>query len=96
MKSPPKSFAPHWWRRALEDGRHCENKRRERFFSEYYAAAESELKAAGLIPDELLGPFWLLYRRGFRSGYDYAVSERARDKAFLSRRRKYRKLGSSR
>lgn len=92
MKSPP-SLVPHWWRRALDDGKHCENKRRERWFTDYFAAAESDLSAAGLIPPGSEGPFWLLYRRGFRLGYDNARLLRERENAFLPRYRKRAKLG---
>lgn len=92
-KPPPKqNYVPHWWRRALEDGKHCENKRRERFFTDYFNAAESDFASAGLLPEELAGPFWLLYRRGFRLGYDNAVEERKRASRFLPRRKKQRKL----
>jgi hypothetical protein len=90
-KSPP-SLVPHWWRRALDDGQHCERKRRERWFSDYAEQAETDLESAGLIPDGLHGPFMLLYRRGFRLGYDNAALLRERDKTFLSRRRKRAKL----
>ncbi len=92
MSKPPPTFVPHWWRRALDDGRHCENKRRERWFGDYALAAETDLSNAGLLPDELIGPFTLLYRRGFRLGYDNASLQRQRDKAFLPRRRKRAKL----
>jgi hypothetical protein len=91
MKTPP-SLVPHWWRRALEDGEHCENKRRERWYSDYAEAAERDLEAAGLIPEEKRGAFWLLYRRGFRLGYDNAALKRERDKAFLPRPKKRAKL----
>lgn len=91
MKTPP-PLVPHWWRRALDDGKHCENKRRERWFIDYASAAESDLVNSGLLPVELIGPFTLLYRRGFRLGYDNAALLRERDKAFLPRRRKHAKL----
>lgn len=91
MKTPP-SLVPHWWRRALEDGKHCENKRRERWFSDYLEAAESDLEAAGLIPESLSGPFQFLYRRGFRLGYDNATLLRARDGTWLPRKKKRAKL----
>lgn len=87
-QTPPKSLVPLWWRRALDDGKHCENKRRERWYSDYAEEAERDLEAAGLIPESLLGAFWILYRRGFRLGYDNALQARKRDKAFLSRRKK--------
>lgn len=89
-KPPPmKSYALHWWRRALDDGRLCENKRRERYFTQYAESAEIELTQAGLIPDGLDGPFRCLYRRGFRLGYDNAVLLRKR----LPNFRKHAKLG---
>jgi len=89
MKPPPvKSYVTHWWRRALDDGKHCENKRRERWFSDYFAAAEESLSSAGLIPPGLEGPFWLLYRKGFRLGYDNAALERKRSLPYRRRRRK--------
>jgi len=90
---PPKYYVPHWWRRALDDGRHCENKRRERWFNDYLEVAESDLEAAGLMPESLSGPFRLLYRRGFRLGYDNAALLRERDKAWLPRKKKRAKLG---
>ncbi len=71
---PPPSLVPAWWRRALSDGTHCENKRRERWFHEYLEAAEESLS----VPGDLIGPFQLLYRRGFRLGYDNARLLRAR------------------
>ncbi len=93
-KTPPeKSYVPIWWRRALEDGAHCEAKRRERYFHEYLIDAEDSLNSAGLIPVELRGVFLFWYRRGFRVGYDNAALKRERDKAFLPRWRKKRKLG---
>lgn len=91
-KPPPKSLVPHWWRRALDDGGHCENKRRERWFTDYFKAAEIDLAEAGFLPERLRGPFWVLYRRGFRLGYDNAALLREREKAFLPRRRKRAKL----
>ena len=87
-KPPPMSYVPHWWRRALDDGRHCENKRRERFFEEYLEAASESLQSAGLIPERLAGPFRCIYRRGFRLGYDNAAQLRQREKAWLPRRKK--------
>ena len=92
-KPPPKSYVPHWWRRALEDGRHCENKRRERYFVDYADDAERELTDAGLIPEGLDGPFRCLYRRGFRLGYDNAALLRKQDKQWLRRPKKRAKLG---
>lgn len=98
MKPPP-TYVKHWWARALDDGKHCENKRRERYFSDYLAAAESDFESAGLLPQELGGPFRLLYRRGFRLGYDNAVLFRKRGgptrfatRAGLSRHGKHAKL----
>lgn len=91
MKTPP-SLVPHWWRRALDDGRHCENKRRERWFSDYAEAAESNFLESGLLPVELVGPFTVLYRRGFRLGYDNARLQREREKTILPRFKKRRKL----
>lgn len=87
-KAPPKSLVPHWWRRALDDGKHCESKRRERWFSDYLENAEESLTAAGLIPEGLDGPFRCLYRRGFRLGYDNAALLRAREGTWLSRKKK--------
>ena len=87
-KAPPKSLVPHWWRRALQDGTHCENKRREKWFREYLEEAESDLEAAGLIPESFSGIFRLLYRRGFKLAYDNALLLRQREKTFLPRRRK--------
>lgn len=92
MKPPP-SLVPHWWRRALDDGRHCENKRRERWFSDYAIAAESDFSDSGLLPVELVGAFTLLYRRGFRLGYDNARLLRERDKVWLRKPKKRAKLG---
>jgi hypothetical protein len=86
-------YVPHWWRRALEDGSHCEAKRRERWFIDYSAAAESDLSSAGLLPVELIGPFTVLYRRGFRLGYDNAKLKRERDQKYWPKRRKRAKLG---
>ncbi len=91
MKQAP-SLVPHWWRRALDDGRHCENKRRERWFSDYAEQAETDLSGAGLLPVELIGPFTVLYRKGFRLGYDNARLQRERDKTSLPRFKKRRKL----
>lgn len=93
MPAPPKSIVPLWWRRALDDGRNCENTRRERWFTDYFNTAESELTSAGLIPPGLEGPFWLLYRKGFRLGYDNALLERKRARHFLPRKRRRDKLG---
>lgn len=90
MKQPP-PLVPHWWRRALDDGKHCENKRRERWFSDYAIAAEEDLSNAGLLPVELIGPFTLLYRRGFRLGYDNARLLRERDLPRFKKRAKLRK-----
>ena len=92
MSPPVKTYVPHWWRRALDDGKHCENKRRERYFSEYAEAAWSDLESAGLLPDRLQGPFRLLYRRGFRLGYDNAALLREREKTSLPRWKKRAKL----
>ena len=96
MAKPPPSYVPYWWRRALDDGQHCENKRRERYFSDYLADAERDFEGAGLLPEELGGPFRLLYRRGFRLGYDNAAHMRARGeparRAGLSRWGKRAKL----
>lgn len=89
---PAAPLVPHWWRRALDDGSHCEAKRRERWFSDYLEAAESDLSGAGLLPVELIGPFTVLYRRGFRLGYDNARLKRERDKAFLPRFKRRAKL----
>lgn len=91
MKPPP-SLVPHWWRRALDDGRHCENKRRERWFRDYLEEAEQSLSAAGLLPIELVGPFTCLYRRGFRLGYDNAALLRKQDRLYLRRPKKRAKL----
>jgi len=93
MKKNPPSLVPHWWRRGLEDGSHCEAKRRERWFSEYALAAESDFSSAGLLPIGLEGPFSVLYRRAFRLGYDNAKLKRERDKKFWPRSRKRAKLG---
>lgn len=93
MSSPPKTYVPLWWRRALDDGAHCESKRRERWFHEYLEEAESALESAGLIPERLRGAFLFWYRRGFRLGYDNARLLRSREKAFLPRKRKRAKLG---
>lgn len=89
---PPKSYVPLWWKRALEDGKHCENKRRERYFHEYLEEAESALESAGLIPERLRGVFLFWYRRGFRLGYDNAAHRRRQERAFLPRRKKRAKL----
>jgi len=77
-KIPSKSYVPHWWSLALSDGKHCENKRRERYYHEYLESAIGSLESAGLLPEALQGPFRLLYRRGFRLGYDNAALLRAR------------------
>ena len=87
-KPPPKSFVTHWWRRALDDGRHCEAKRRENYFHEYLDAAEDSLESAGLIPESLNGVFRFWYRRGFRLGYDNALLSRERGSHYLPRRKK--------
>lgn len=78
-----KSRASDWWRRALDDGKHCEQKRRERFFEDYLEAA-----TLALLPGELDGPFRLLYRMGFRLGYDNAREYRARADKFFPRPKK--------
>lgn len=91
MKPPP-SLVPHWWRRGLEDGRHCENRRRERWFQDYLESAESNFRESWLLPVELIGPFTVLYRRAFRLGYDNALLQREREKTFLPRFKKRRKL----
>lgn len=91
MKLPP-SLVPHWWRRGLDDGKHCENKRRERWYTDYATAAESDLSNAGLLPVGLEGPFWLLYRRAFRLGYDNARLQREREKVWLRKPKKRAKL----
>jgi len=83
-QSPPKSYAIHWWSAGLKDGKHCESKRRERYYHEYLADAESLLRELGLLPFELEGPFRELYRRGFRLGYDNASQQRERDKTSLA------------
>lgn len=75
MKPPP-SLVPHWWRRALDDGKHCEERRREKWFSEYLEESEKSFQESGLLPVELIGPFTLLYKRGFRLGYDNARLQR--------------------
>jgi hypothetical protein len=91
--SHPKSYASHWWALGLKDGKHCENKRREKFFSEYLEDAERFFRESGLLPETLEGPFRELYRRGFRLGYDNAAQQRERDKLFLPRPKKRAKLG---
>ena len=78
-----KSRAHDWWTRALADGKHCEQKRRERFFEEYLEQA-----TRALLPGELDGPFRLLYRVGFRLGYDNARRYRENANKFLPRPRK--------
>lgn len=97
VKAPPKSYSPHWWSLALRDGKHCENKRRERYYHEYLEAAIEALESAGLLPESLQGPFRVLYSRGFRLGYDNAALFRARSmpakRSGLLRRGKRAKLG---
>lgn len=93
MIKPPPSYVPTWWKLALEHGKHCENKRRERYFSEYLEDAIRALESMGMLPVELQGPFTVIYRKGFRLGYDNAALSRKRHKPFLSRSRKRAKLG---
>jgi len=90
-KPPPKSYVPHWWRRALDDGAHCEAKRRERWFRDYFEEAEKSLSDTGLLPVELIGPFTVLYRRGFRLGYDNAALLRLRPLPRFKKRAKLAK-----
>ena len=90
---PPKCYVPYWWRRALDDGKHCENKRREHYFHEYIRDAHDALKSAGLVPQTLSGVFRFWYRRGFRLGYDNAVELRKAERRFLPRKKKRAKLG---
>ncbi len=92
MALPPKTYVPLWWRRALDDGAHCESRRRERYFHEYLEDAESALESAGLIPERLRGVFLFWYRRGFRLGYDNAAQLRAREKVWLRKPKKRAKL----
>lgn len=92
-RPPPKNYVPTWWKLALDDGKHCENKRRERYFVDYLEDAIRALESAGMLPVELQGPFRMLYRRGFRLGYDNAALMRTRNGPFLSRARKRAKLG---
>lgn len=54
-----------WWRKALADGQHCARKGRSRFFSEYLEEAIRTLQ-----PGDLEGPCRLIYRLGFRAGFD--------------------------
>ncbi len=83
-----KSRAIDWWRRALLDGKECERKRHERYFEEYLEAAN-----LALLPGELDGPFRLLYRMGFRLGYDNSKTLRERENTFLPRPKKRATLG---
>ena len=92
-QSPPKSYASHWWAHGLKDGKHAENKRRERYYHEYLEDAERLLTEIGLIPESLQGPFRELYRRGFRLGYDNAAQLRARGELFLPKPKRRAKLG---
>ena len=92
MKTPP-TLVPHWWRRGLEDGKHCEAKRRERWFQDYAIAAESNLSEAGLLPLGSEGVFHFWFRRAFRIGYDNARLQREREKKYWPRKRKRAKLG---
>lgn len=82
-----RSRAPDWWKRALLDGKDCERKRRERYYQEYLEDA-----TLALLPGELDGPFRLLYRMGFRLGYDNAKAARARENTFLPRPKRHAKL----
>ena len=85
MKPSRKGSRAHdWWQRALVDGKHCEQKRRERYYEEYLAQAEQSL-----LPGPLSGPFSLLYRMGFRLGYDN--SKEARERGLLPFKRRARK-----
>lgn len=93
MSPPPKTcYVPLWWRRALEDGSHCEAKRRELYFHEYLAEARDAFESAGLLPSKLEGVFRFWYRRGFRLGYDNARLKRERDKVWLRKPKKRAKL----
>lgn len=92
MSKAPKSYATHWWAAGLRDGKHCEQKRREKYYHEYLEDAQALLTELGLIPIELSGPFELLYRQAFRLGYDNARLQRERDKLFLPRPRSRAKL----
>lgn len=58
------------WRRALADGREAAFQRRGRYFEDYFAAAFESLAPTGP------GPFWLVYRMGFKEGYAAGCLER--------------------
>ena len=60
------SSAYEWYSRALIDGRHCFRKGRAKFFHEYLEDAEESLNPTSP------GAFWLVYKIGFRVGYDDA------------------------
>lgn len=68
------------WRRALADGRAAAFQRRARFYEDYFQQAEESLKP------ESPGPFWLIYRMGFKAGYESGCLERDTPRQFHSKR----------